>query len=46
MGLSNGSISAHANPLAAYDLYNLLYVYMNDTDARLKIHDLMKGVTV
>lgn len=41
LGLNQGSVNALANPLAAYDLYKLLNVYMNDPQARLKIHDVI-----
>lgn len=42
LGLSQGSIYAEANPYAAYDFYTLLEAYIDDPEARLKIHEIVK----
>lgn len=42
IGLNAGSLSTPSNKLAEYDLFSLLYAYMNYPDTRVKIHDLIK----
>lgn len=42
LGLTQGSVVAHANPYAAYDLYALLETYILNPEARLKIHEVIE----
>lgn len=41
LGIGQGSISATANSYAAYDFYALLRTYINNPEARLKIHKII-----
>lgn len=41
LGLNQGSINAQKSPYAAYDLYKLLKVYINDAESRLKINKII-----
>jgi len=43
LGLRNGSVSGPRGSYLAYDLYELLHVYMGDTIARLHIHDIIQA---